>query len=221
VTVAPDQQALIASLDDGTQLEVVAKVASGGQSSLVLPIPASAQQRPGAPADAPPGGAPPPLPTASLAIGISLLAPGPDVTVLDESLASGLGLFALFERRVARPLGLVLRADYVWHPASDDFEVSYSGAELMLLAGLRTMTRTVHARLEAGVTILATTLDEGLGPASQTGAYPVIGLGGGLQLGRVRLGASLLYTANVDGGDYGVEIPLRFMGVLGVDLWRR
>jgi len=56
---------------------------------------------------------------------------------------------------------------------------------------------------------------------SQTDAYPVIGLAGGANLGRLRLHLGFLYAFNL--GEYGIdpELPLRFMGVLGVDLWRR
>ena len=95
----------------------------------------------------------------------------------------------------------------------------------MLLAGLRTMTRTLHARLEVGMSVSSLeteTFFPGEPPAiSQTDVYPVIGLGGGLQLGRVRLHAGLQYALGSDPEREKPELPLRIMGVVGVDLWRR
>jgi hypothetical protein len=247
VTVAPDKQVLIASLDDGTQLQVVAKIAPGSQSNLVLPIPAaqrpppqSQQQQPqqqppplpppqrGQPSQAvyqAPPAVPRTLPSASLAVGMTFLAPGPELSGLDASLSNGIGIFGLFERRAGKSLGLSFRADYVAHPSStdSDFGTSFSGREVILLAGLRTMTRTVHARLEAGVTV-STVEGEAFGDpvtASRTDLYPVLGIGAGLQAGRLRFHASILYAANSDSSEIMPEMPIRFMGVIGIDLWRR
>jgi hypothetical protein len=55
--------------------------------------------------------------------------------------------------------------------------------------------------------------------------YPVIGIGGGLHAGKVRLHASVLLPVNVaaDPGPTGLlaQMPVRFMGVIGFDIWRR
>jgi len=257
VTVAPDKQVLIASLDDGTQLQVVAKIAPGSQSSLVIPIPAQPprqqpqqpqqpQIRPPSPVQPqppplaqpplpPPGPgqpidppyqkpSPPPLPSSWLALGMTLVGPGPKLTDLDASLNSGIGLFGLFERRAGASLGLSFRANYVSHPANDvDFDSSVSGYELMLLAGLRTMTRTVHGRLEAGVTISTVEGDVFASSftTSRTDVYPVIGVGTGLQVGRARFHLAILYAVNPSSSGVAPEMPIRFMGEIGIDLWRR
>jgi hypothetical protein len=242
VTVAPDPQLLVATLDDGSQVQIIAKVAAGSQSSLVIPIaaprqpppPPVAQQRsslfqPPPPQPRPihalyqprPPPPPRPLPSASLTAGISLLAPGPKLG--SSSLGNGVGLFGLFERRAGKSLGLAFRADYVSHAGSDDLATSLSGYELLLLTGLRTMTRTLHARFEAGVSVSsvdAETFSPG-GPVSvsRTDAYPLFGLGLGLHFGRVRTHASFLFAAN-PGGE-APRMPIRFMVVLGIDFWRR
>ena len=101
----------------------------------------------------------------------------------------------------------------------------------MALAGLRTMTRIVHARIEAGVTRSTVEARVSSDPTSPAGTiswsdiYPVIGIGGGLHLGPVRLHASVLYAANfaAEPGPTGhtAQMPIRFMGVLAVDLWSR
>ncbi len=254
VTVAPENQVLIATLDDGAQVQIVAKVAAGSQSSLVIPIAAPRQPPPGQPAprqpapvyqppvyqppvyQPPPPGvrpihtlyqqpppAPRPLPSALLAAGMSFLAPGPELG--GSSLGTGVGVFGLFERRAGKSLGLLFRADYVSHPGTDlELDFAVSGYELLLLTGLRTMrSRTVHARFEAGVSVSSVDTESfaPTGPVSnsRTDVYPLFGLGAGLHLGRVRMHASLLYAANPDGD--APRIPVRFMGVLGVDLWRR
>lgn len=190
------------------------------------PYPASPNPAPPYPAVyAPPPPPPrPALPSVAFAVGMSLFSPGPDLPG-GETLGTGIGLFGLFERRMGKRFGLSFRADYVSHPSSGDFESQVSGSELMTLAGLRTMTRTVHARVEFGVTVSTVdgiTLDPMFpGFESRTDVHPVFGFGGGLQLGRVRLHASLLYAGNPGVAGDAPQMPLRFMGTLGVDLWRR
>jgi hypothetical protein len=53
IAVTPDKQVLIATIDDGTQLTVVAQVAAGSQGVVVIPVAASARPpvpvRPGVP----------------------------------------------------------------------------------------------------------------------------------------------------------------------------
>jgi hypothetical protein len=156
---------------------------------------------------------------------MSLFSPGPDLPD-GETVGTGIGLFGLFERRVGKLFGLSFRADYVSHPSSGGFDAQYSGYELMTLAGLRTMTRTAHARVEVGVTVSTVdgiSFDPMLptGFDSRTDVHPVLGFGGGLQLGRVRLLASLLYAGNPGVSSDTPQMPLRFMGSLGFDLWRR
>ena len=246
ITVTPDRQVLIASLDDGSQVEVVAKVAAGAQSNLVLPIPGAPrgqpQPQPQPPPPPPPGlgrpiaslyekppaGPPPPLPSSVVALGVLLSSPGPEVGM--ASLNSGFGVFGLFEQRATKSLALAFRIDYVSHPPDFvDFstDLTASGSEIMLTTGLRTRTRTVHARIETGVTVSSVDIEGGIGPGpspppppvSTTDVYPVISLGGGLELGRFRMHAGILYTVNID--DNAPQIPIRFMGMIGIDLWRR
>jgi len=59
--VAPGKQVLIATIDDGTQLTVVAQVAAGTQGVVVIPVVASAVGRTQVPVN-PTGGMPPPAP---------------------------------------------------------------------------------------------------------------------------------------------------------------
>lgn len=248
VTVAPDQ-VLIASLDDGTELRVPAKAAAGSQVKLVIPVPARPQppppqpppqqpplQRPpptlGPPVQTvyqpPPPPPRPPLPRVTVAVGMTILSSGAELPDQASNLGAGIGAFGLLERRAGKSLGLTFRADYVSHPTGDTpdgVSVSLSGYELMMLVGVRTMTRNVHARIEAGLSV-STVEAEAFGPGgpiagSETDVHPVIGFGGGLHLGRIRLHASLLYAANPDSGPDRPQMPVRFMGVIGFDLWRR
>lgn len=219
ITVAPERQVLIAALDDGTRLEMVANVSAGAQSSLVIPIPApaSAAARPSAPVFgrplqslyARPSTPPPPLPTSTISAGFSMLAPAPADT------NAGLGFTAFYERRIARAFALIGRADYLFHSSS---MASVSGSEVLLLAGLRTRSRVLHARLETGATIYTQTRDLGLAglKSSDTDVFPVISAGGGLQLGRVRFQTSVMWTLATG----RLEMPVRFFGTLAIDLWR-
>lgn len=231
VTVAPNRQVLIAALDDGTQLEVIAAVAPGAQTSLVIPIAAAnrpplPQPVPG-PAQPPPGmGRPitqlyqqpvppptPPMPVAMFAVGLTVLSPGPG------SLSTGTGLTALFERKLgASPVGLSTRLDYVFHPSDTDFssDVTTSGSDVLLMAGLRTMSRTIHARAETGFDIITIDLDNLAGDTvSDTSAHPCFALGGGLTFGRFRVHAGALWTFSEG------DVETRFMATLGLDLYRK
>ena len=238
VTVAPDKQILVASLDDGTQVQFVAKIAAGSQSSLVIPIAAAPRPTTQPPPPPPalgrpieslyqPRTPPGPPPTVTFSFGMTVLSPGPKLPgANDPTVGAGIGLFSLFERRLGKSLGATFRADYITHRSGGSIEDSLSGFELMPLVGLRTMTRTVHARIEAGVTLShveGQTFNPPL-PAtivSRTDLHPVIGFGGGLQLGRVRLHAGILYASNPDASsDDAPRMPIRFMGLLGFDLWR-
>ncbi|MGN6110133.1 MAG: hypothetical protein ACTHU0_33815 [Kofleriaceae bacterium] len=229
ITVAPGRQVLVASLDDGTQLEMVATVAPGAQSSLVIPIPApaAAVRTPQGPTPAlgrplislykRPSAPPAPLPTTTISAGGAVLSPGPGDT------HAGVGFTAFYERRLARVVAVIGRADYLFHPSSTKAMTDLdgpmgsriSGSEVLLLTGVRTRSRTLHARLETGATVYTQKL-ELLGRVSDTDVYPVVSAGGGLQLGRLRFHASVMWTLATGQR----EMPVRFFGTLALDLWR-
>jgi hypothetical protein len=221
IAVEPDRQVLIATLDDGKQISIVAEVEAGTKTSLVIPIAGQpARDRPSKPPSEEPR-PPTPLPRTALGMGVSFSTPGPELPFEGPSLKSGLGLFAFAERRVARLAGLSFRFDYVNHAGSDMIVETVSGYEVMLLGGVRTMTRVVHARLEAGVTIskVESRIPFDDTYMSWTDLNLLLGLGGGLQLGRARLHASILYSPHLSGEDRP-EIPIRLLLSAGFDFWR-
>jgi hypothetical protein len=223
IAVEPDHQVLIATLDDGEQISVVAEVEAGTKTSLVLSI-AAQNSAPGR-ARKPPREAPrppAPLPSTALGVGLAFSTPGPELPFEGPSLGSGWGLFAFVEQRVVRPAALTFRFDYVSHGSSDVDFFALSGYEVMLLAGARTRTRTLHARLEAGMTLSKIEASSLFDNAymSWSDLNLLLGVGGGLQLGRVRLLASLLYSPHLSSEDRP-EIPIRVLLSLGVDVWRR
>lgn len=239
--VAPNKQVLIATIDDGTQLEIVANVAAGSQGVVVIPIPAPqpvVQQppigaRPPMPGVYMPVMRPvPPAPVAYLSFGLSLLAPGPENFRLlgeGERASSGYGFSIFYEKRIANGLGLATRFEYANHGAKNgsffdpaDEATEVSAWELVMLAGLRTMgSRTVHGRVGAGVSLFTQNAEgpNAIGGFEEfTRAYPALELGGGLHLGRLRMQMGLLLTA---AGDAEVKLGTRFMGTIGIDLWRK
>ena len=226
-TVSPGRQVLIASIDDGTRIEVVTNVAAGGQSVIVIPIPAAtagtrtpaappATGRPVASLYQQPPAKPAPVYNTYFAINGSVLAPGPT----DTSTASGIGL--LYERRLSKQFGLTGRADLMFHPElviNDGIpSQSTKGFEVLALLGLRTMGRAFHGRIELGTAILSRKLDDGIRELPYDRVYPSVGLGGGFQFGRIRLHLGMLVAVNA-GAE--LEMPVRFLGTLGVDIFRR
>ncbi|MBX3161206.1 MAG: hypothetical protein KF773_34915 [Deltaproteobacteria bacterium] len=244
VVVAPDRQVLIAALDDGSKIEVDAQVAAGMQGKVVIPIPTGTQQaRPNTnPGRDPNAGRvvsrpladlypkPEPVlaqPPPALALGLDIVTLVPNPT----NLTSGIGASLLLEKRLGKSIGMTARLSFVSHPESTFFDptlgdVSFSGRELMALVGLRTASKySFHAFAEAGLTAFTMT-------ASATGRpmlpplapddfinelYPTLAIGGATRLGRVHLQLGLVYA--IATGD--VELPVRFMASLGVDLVKK
>jgi hypothetical protein len=226
--VAPGRQVLIAKIDDGSKIEVIAEVAAGSQGVVVIPIAAPVRPMvPGRPG--PPVGVFMPMPkpeppiNAYFAFGASLLAPGPENARLlgGDRASSGTGFSAFYERRVAASLGLATRLEYLFHGETDNFfnQNVVSGSEVIAMAGVRTMSsRTIHGRVGAGFTVYT---QKARGPTVDeefSRLYPALELGGGVHLGRLRLMMGLMFTANA-----GAEVSLgtRFMGSIGIDLYRK
>jgi tetratricopeptide (TPR) repeat protein len=240
--VAPNRQILIASIDDGTRIEVVAEVAAGSQGVVVIPVPAGRGGGMGVP---PPNvGGPgrplaalympairPPQPTYStyFAVGLSVLAPGP----VDDNISgspragSGSGFTLLYERKIAQSIGLTSRLEYLFHGESDDLfgmDATIKGSEVVLLAGARTMgSRTLHGRAGVGLAIYSQQAESAtglpLGQGTFTRAYPALELGGGLHLGRARFQMGLMFSpAPSDGAP---NLGTRFMGTFAIDLYRK
>jgi len=237
--VAPDHQNLIATLDDGKTVQLEAQVAAGSPGVLVIPI-ARTQPivnpnvqrgtgRPLAQLYMPVPRAPERTYSAYFAVGLSVLAPGPqrESSAAGESSGSGTGFTFLYERKFASSLGLTGRFEYVFHSTNTDFSgpnaINVSGSEALFLAGARTMgSRTLHGRAGVGVAIYTENqkVDFG-GPSSGfTRAYPALELGGGLNLGRVRLQMGLLFSPGP--GDPTIpSLGTRFMGTFAIDLYRK
>ena len=224
-TVVPGRQVLVASLDDGSRVEIVANVTAGGQSVIVIPIRTAAATttpkppvtgRPVASVSQQPAKKPDPVYNTFVAITGSVLTPGPDETT------SGSGLGALYERRLSNSFGLITRVDLLVHPQFVISDVpprqSTKGFEVLALLGMRTMGRSFHGRAELGTAIFSRKLNDGLRELSYDRVYPVITLGGGFNLGRLRLHAGVMVPINA-GAE--LEMPVRFFGSLGFDLIRR
>jgi len=235
--VAPDHQVLTATLDDGKTVQLVAEVAAGSQGVLVIPI-ARPQSTVGPPGPRPTGRPlaqlympvpRPPTPTYSayFAVGLSVLAPGPtrDDSSAGESSGTGTGFTALYERKVASSLGLTGRFEYMFHGSNEDFfnNVSVSGSEVLMLVGARTMgSRTLHGRAGVGLSVYSENVQSLNGGPSGgfTRAYPALELGGGLNLGRVRVQMGLLFSPSP--GDPTIpSLGTRFMGTFAIDLYRK
>jgi hypothetical protein len=230
--VTPGRQVLIASIDDGSKLEVIAEVAAGSQGVVVIPIAASPRNQ--IPIGRPVGGVFMPMPRPVLppiktyiAFGGSVVAPGgksSESTVPTAS--SGLGFTALYERRFNSSLGLATRVEFLFHGKTDGgtFDTlpsSVEGNEFIATVGLRTWgSRTIHGRAAAGFSIYSqkqTNTMTGVTENEFTRLYPGLELGGGLHLGRLRIQMGLMFSAS---GDANVTLGTRFMGTLGIDLYR-
>ncbi len=243
--VAPGRQVLIASIDDGTKLEVVAEVAAGSQGVVVIPVRGNARiiNNPNPNPNRGGGGRPigslylpaPPRPSqnysAYFAVGLSVLAGDPerDDPNAGPSSGGGQGFTALYEHSLASSIGLTTRFEFMFHgQASSEFispgnSVNVTGNETLLLVGARTMgSKTVHGRAGVGVSfyhesVKMNGLDTG---ASFTRAYGVFELGGGLNLGRIRLQMGILF-ATPPGDPTIPDLGTRFMGTAAIDLYRK
>ena len=229
--VAPGRQVLVASIDDGTKLQVIAQVAAGSQGVVVIPIQARARPPVGG-GPRPPIGvvAPFPLPKPQppvhsyFTVGLSLATPGPkDERVLgpDETGSIGTGITALYERRVGSSLGWTSRFEYLHHGETESFSTndSTSGFELVVLGGVRTFgSKTAHGRVGAGFSLYTHNSTVGFVDETFTRIYPAFEIGGGVHLGRLRVQMGVMLTA---AGDAQVELGTRFMGTIGIDLFRK
>lgn len=239
IIVAPDRQVLYASLDDGSRIELVATIAPGAQGTLVIPIAAPApprpQIRPSPPRPQPPAGRPiqqlykkkPAKPVPNPANVVFAL----DGTMLLPNVgnvSAGVGFGGLYERKLARRLAATVRAGIVFHPEETYDELgaaTFSAREGVFLAGVRTRSKLpVYAGFEAGALVYSQTATH-LAPGEFTPTeedyshvYPALALGGGVRLGKAHLEMGLVYAINA-GAD--VDMGLRFMTTLGVDLVKR
>ncbi len=236
--VAPGRQVLIASIDDGTRIEVVAEVAAGSQGVVVIPIrgrvatnpnPGPGPGRPLAQLYMPVPKPPQPDYSAYFAIGLSVLTGEPerDNVAAGPSSGNGSGFTALYERKLAASFGLTTRFEFMFHGANEDFiggsNITVKGNETLLLVGARTFgSRTIHGRAGAGVSIYSESVtqngfDTGTG---FTRAYGVFELGGGLNLGRVRFQMGIM-VASPPGDPNIPSLGTRFMGTFAIDLYRK
>ena len=235
--VAPGRQVLIASIDDGTKLEVVAEVAAGSQGVVVIPVRGNARILNPNPN---PGGRPlaqlympapprPPSPdfSAYFAVGLSILIGEPERENFNAgpSSGNGQGITAMYERKIASSLGLTTRFEFMFHGTNEDpsNNITVKGSEALLLIGARTMgSKTVHGRAGVGLSLYNESvqmngLDTGAGFSRVYGEFE---LGGGLNLGRVRLQMGILFATPP--GDPNIPaLGTRFMGTFAIDLYRK
>jgi hypothetical protein len=238
--VAPGRQVLIASIDDGTKVEVVAEVAAGSQGVVVIPLRGRVATNPN-PGPGPGTGRPlaslyipvpkPPQPdySAYFSIGLSLLTGEPERENSDAgpSSGNGQGFTALYEKKLASSIGLTTRFEFMFHGANEEFlggtNIVVKGNETLLLVGARTFgSRTVHGRAGVGVSIYNESVTQNGFDAGTgfTRAYGVFELGGGLNLGRVRFMMGLMFAT--PSGDPNIpDLGTRFMGTFAIDLYRK
>lgn len=240
--VAPGRQVLIAQIDDGTKLEVVAEVAAGSQGVVVIPIRGNARAQPNPnfqPNPNPGGGRPlaqlympvpkPPSPdySAYFSIGLSILVGDPERENFNAGPSSGggQGFTALYEKKIGSSIGLTTRAEYMFHSANEDFSnnITVSGSEVLLLVGARTFgSKTLHGRAGVGVSLYSESVEQnGFDTgAGFTRAYGAFEIGGGLNLGRVRFQMGILFATPPGDPDIP-SLGTRFMGTFAIDLYRK
>ncbi|HEU0035470.1 MAG TPA: hypothetical protein VFQ53_32895 [Kofleriaceae bacterium] len=230
--VSPGKQVLVASLDDGSKVEVVAQVAAGSQGVVVIPITPAVGTRPqpvgtGRPLASlytPMPKPPTPVYQTYIAVAASMLTPGAHDENGDDTTGVGGGLSVFYERRLGKSLGLATRLEYYSHGTNEDFfrDREFTGSEVVAMGGVRTMgSKTIHGRALAGFTVYSQTETSTmtfLEVDSFTRAYPAFELGGGLHLGRLRIQMGAMFTASP-----GAQVSLgtRFMGSIGIDLYRK
>lgn len=237
--VAPGRQVLIASIDDGTKVEVVAEVAAGSQGVVVIPIRGGRVATNPNPNVRPGPGRPlaslyipvpkPPQPeySAYFAVGLSLLTGEPERENFNAgpSSGNGSGFTALYEKKLASSFGLTTRFEFMFHGANEDFSnnITVKGNETLLLIGARTFgSRTIHGRAGAGVSIYSESVTQNGFDAGTgfTRAYGVFELGGGLNIGRVRFMMGIM-VASPPGDPNIPSLGTRFMGTFAIDLYRK
>ena len=234
--VAPVKQVLVASLDDGSKVELVATVAAGTQGVVIIPIApkvgigggGGGRIGIGMGGGVAPGGGqflyqprpPPPDFTTFFALGGSIISGG--------DLNTGTGLSAFYERKAISSLGLTTRLEYLVHGEDSTFtdigggmfrNQRQKGSEVIVLGGLRTLGNdTWHGRAGVGFSVLSFSSTDDMGFTNDfTRLYPAFELGGGLNLGRFRIQMGLMATVS-SGAD--VNLGTRFMGTLAIDLYR-
>jgi hypothetical protein len=240
--VSPGRQVLIAQIDDGTKLEVVAEVAAGSQGVVVIPIRGgnpNPNRNPGFQPN--PGGGRPlaqlyvPAPkivtpdySAYFSVGLSILVGDPerDNQSAGGSSGGGSGFTVLYEKKLASSMGLTTRAEYMFHSEKEDFNnnINVSGSEALFLVGARTFgSKTLHGRAGVGVSLYSESVKNNFGVDLDTGftrAYGVFELGGGLNLGRVRFQMGVLFATGPGDPDIP-SLGTRFMGTFAIDLYRK
>ncbi len=239
--VSPGRQVLIAQIDDGTKLEVIAEVAAGSQGVVVIPIRGNARINPNPGFQPNPGGGRPlaqlyvPAPrivtpdfSAYFSVGLSILVGDPERDNMSAggSSGGGSGFTVMYEKKLASSMGLTTRAEYMFHSQKEDLSnnISVSGSEALFLIGARTFgSKTLHGRAGVGVSLYSERVEDSGGNdtgAGFTRAYGVFELGGGLNLGRVRFQMGVLF-ATPPGEDDIPALGTRFMGTFAIDLYRK
>ena len=238
--VSPGRQVLIAQIDDGTKLEVVAEVAAGSQGVVVIPIRGNARVNPNPGFQNNPGTGRPlaqlyvPAPriitpeySAYFSVGLSILVGDPKRENLSAGTSSGggSGFTVLYEKKVASSIGVTTRAEYMFHGSNEDPQnnISVSGSEALFLVGARTFgSKTLHGRAGVGVSLYSENVEmRGIDTgAGFTRAYGAFELGGGLNLGRVRFQMGILFATPPGDPDIPA-LGTRFMGTFAIDLYRK
>jgi hypothetical protein len=232
VVVAPERQVLFATLDDGQRVQVVAQVAPGSQSTVIIPVPQTVQPAQMQPVQPQPATYQPVSPTA-----VDLQPPKPQgqpstIFAVDaafilgnpEGIGPGLGFAALFEKKLAKRLAITGRGALVFHPSRDREDIAdtttVSANEGMILVGARTRSRLpLYLSFEAGTVFFTRRETLSMTGLEQTYShtYPAVLLGGGVRIGKVHFETYMLATANT--GDF--DLPVRFFATFGVDLYKR
>jgi len=235
VPVAPHQE-LTASLNDGTRISFIADIAPGSTAAVVIPIngqrlntttqrqppPPSGNTLPGPPGPPRPVGsvyAPPtppevPLPTMSFGMDIGFIAPG------FNQFESGAGIYAYYEHKISNGLMLDIHVGYLYHPPITPTGVgmTFSSNEGLIVAGIRTQSHSaLYGLVQAGALIYQQDISSPSDDETFSFTYPTFVVGGGLRSGGFHLEAAVVYSINV-GSD--VDLPVRFMGTVGIDFAR-
>ncbi|MGE0870016.1 MAG: hypothetical protein AB7P03_15740 [Kofleriaceae bacterium] len=236
ITMAPGRQVLIATLDDGTHLEIVTNLTPGAQQMITIPIghtagayvPATAYRQPATtPAVSKPAGpvakpAPEISPhLANTLIGLELVSLVPSHNNVNSGAGPGFG----FVRRIGNHVAITSRMSLLLHSESAFGTPQlrrYDATELLALVGVQTTPRRwFHGSFELGVNGYwqsAEIGDVNIVTETYSRAYPAFAVGGGVRFGRIRLDAGLFWAINA-GAD--LEIPMRALLSVGIDVVRR
>ncbi|MDQ3337682.1 MAG: hypothetical protein M4D80_21170 [Myxococcota bacterium] len=234
IVVAPERQVLFATLDDGKRLQVIAQVAPGSQSSVVIPVPAMqmqpAQMQPVQPSQV----TYQPVSPNTVDLQPSRPPPNPANTVFaidaafilgnSEGIGPGLGFAAMFEKKLTKRIAITGRGALVFHPSRDEEDLAdtrtVSANEGMLLVGARTRSKLpLYLSFETGALFFNRRETLSMTGIEDTYANTYLGVmfGGGVRIGKVHFETYMLAVAN--NGDY--DMPVRFFATFGVDLYRR